>query len=117
MEMTLRLPSSYVDIERDEMEYVDGGIFGFQPSYFAQSYNNVISRMGARAFSLAGGWMVAGACYSYWSTATKFGGIAAKLVGMAASVVTGPAGWALGFAAGLSVGGLVIYMGNGVRFS
>jgi hypothetical protein len=26
MEMTLRLPSSYVDIERDEMEYVEGGI-------------------------------------------------------------------------------------------
>jgi len=25
-EMVLRLPSSYVDVERDEMEYVDGGI-------------------------------------------------------------------------------------------
>jgi hypothetical protein len=24
-EMILRLPSSYVDVERDEMEYVDGG--------------------------------------------------------------------------------------------
>lgn len=25
MEMTLRLPSSYVEVERDEMEYLDGG--------------------------------------------------------------------------------------------
>lgn len=27
MEMTLRLPSSYVEVEMDEMEYVDGGNF------------------------------------------------------------------------------------------
>ena len=26
MEMTLRLPSSYVDIEREEMEYIEGGM-------------------------------------------------------------------------------------------
>lgn len=25
MEMALRLPSSYVEVERDEMEYLDGG--------------------------------------------------------------------------------------------
>ena len=121
-EMVLRLPSIYVGIESDEMEYIDGGIFGFQPSNFAKSYANLanifIAHFGSRAFGFAGGWIAVGATWTYWTAVSTVGAQAAALVTAAASVVGGPVGMALGAAAALGgVGALIIYMGSGVRFS
>ena len=34
-EMVLRMPSSYVDVEREEMEYIDGGFTAWQKALVA----------------------------------------------------------------------------------
>jgi hypothetical protein len=48
MEMTLRMPSNYVEIARDEMEYVDGGD-GFITFHVSKSVINAAIGVGASA--------------------------------------------------------------------
>ncbi|NLD48720.1 MAG: hypothetical protein GX660_16270 [Clostridiaceae bacterium] len=100
------------------MMYLEGG--DFSGNTFVKSLDNLMQqlayRMGSRAFAQAGGWMVASACWSYWTTTTIIGAKVAGMVATAASLVSGPLGIVLGIAAGLGAAGLVYWMGTSVRF-
>ena len=117
-EMTLRMPSNYVELENEEMEYVDGG--GFSGYTFKQSWDNLssifIAHFGSQAFRLAEGGMTISVAWGYWTTTTVVGSTVATLVGEAAAVVSGPLAIPLGIAAGLGSAALVYWMGTGVRF-
>jgi hypothetical protein len=92
-EMVLRLPSSYVEIERDEMEYVDGGRLGWLlegaagsilGTLIMQAFGIELAKGCAfRAVVAMGGWV--------YSTFVSSGALAfiapyAAVIGMAAIV-------------------------------
>ena len=96
--IALQLPSSFVDIDRDEMEYVDGGIYisnstlctFFKATFVAAGINPV----GATLIGL-GVWKVAAIITAGWAS------ISAEL-----GAWSGPIGWVLGIVGVAAVGGL-----------
>ncbi|MBU3092376.1 hypothetical protein KPL35_09820 [Clostridium sp. CF011] len=99
-EMVLRMPSSYVEVERDEMEYVDGGWLGVDvmPVWVAGAAFNT-------AIGLAVGGVGVGAISSYIrkvgvSEAKKIfnRSIKTKLLSIGAGALAGGLGRAVDFA-------------------
>lgn len=87
-EYALQLPNSYVDIDRDEMEYVDGGWSGYVAARNAWGY---ISKTGtSRALAYSGitfGVVMNWANYSFAAAVSAVGWQAAKIGAIAAGVV------------------------------
>jgi len=85
--MTLKLPVNYVDIDREEMEYVDGGgTVGFRVHLASW-----ILGIGA----LAGGAYVAGVVGWHCKNLAKAGPWGAGAAGAIAATAGGAAGWAI----------------------
>lgn len=86
--MALQMPCSYVDIDRDEMEYVDGGIYISNSdlrTFCKATFVAVgINPVGATLIGL-GVWKVAAIITAGWAA------ISAKL-----GAWSGPIGWVLG---------------------
>ncbi|TDT57223.1 hypothetical protein [Fonticella tunisiensis] len=94
----LQLPSSFVDIDRDEMEYVDGGVYishatlwGFCKGTFLAAGINPV---GATLVAL-GTWKV------YRIIAAGWAAISARL-----GAFSGPVGWVLGIIGLAAISGL-----------
>ena len=113
MEMTLRLPSTYVDVERDEMEYVDGGFSWTNTWYGSQIYLNERDLDIIADVMTAAAW--AGATFSGYCWMISAGlavptfGMGAALAGTIASVaafssaVVGLGAWAIDHFSSLTI--------------
>ncbi|SCN26647.1 hypothetical protein N3C_2947 [Clostridium sp. N3C] len=112
--MALQMPCSYVDIDRDEMEYVDGGIYISNSdlrTFCKATFVAVgINPVGATLIGL-GVWKVAAIITAGWAA------ISAKL-----GAWSGPIGWVLGIVGVAAVGGLshtiadALIQGKGIDF-
>lgn len=106
-EYALQMPTNFVDVDMDEMEYVDGGW-----SIYVLS-DNVRGLMGSSgAFRYAMGGVAISYAWSYWTTVSIIGGKVAAGVAAAAATITGPVGAAVGVVAGLSASAAIWYLGN-----
>jgi len=104
-ELTLRLPNTYMEIDNEEMEYVDGGTwttFKNNLLYLCEVSSPV------RTALAIGGWTmgkIASTCaMSVYAAITLYGGA----LGLSASSL-GPI---VGGVVGLSAAGIVIYLWN-----
>lgn len=59
-EMILKLPNSYVDIDREEMEYIDGGAFGIDDA--------ILLILAVGGASYGGGYAVGQAYYYHYGS-------------------------------------------------
>lgn len=81
MEMTLRLPSSYVEVERDEMEYVDGGNF---------FYDLAVSTLGTLCSAALIGAGVKVAPYMITAAIAAYSWVGTAVTAAAAIIVANP---------------------------
>ncbi|GAA0760978.1 hypothetical protein SDC9_58690 [bioreactor metagenome] len=88
----LQLPNSYVDVDRDEMEYVDGGIlvsgkwYGFSIWFNSRETDGLLIAIGAGS---AGAWLaaeLAAAGIVTLPAAIPFGVVAAALAASASAI-------------------------------
>lgn len=109
--LVLQMPSNYVDIERGEMEYVDGG--NWSGYTFAHNLYGYITSHGlSRALAYSGvtlGAILGWARYSYTAAAVTVGSSVARIAAIVGGVIAGVAA-----AAGTTY--LVYWMGSARRY-
>ncbi|MNM73878.1 hypothetical protein D3C81_856230 [compost metagenome] len=106
-EYALQMPINYVEVNNDEMEYVDGGW-----SIYVLS-DNIRGLMGSSgAFRAAMGGVAISYTWSYLTTVTMIGGKVAAGAAAAAATLTGPIGLAVGAVAALGASAAIWYLGN-----
>lgn len=110
----LQLPNSFVEVDREEMEYVDGGWSG---TVFKNNMVGICNKYApSGAFRYAGGAAAISTSWTYWTTVSKVGAAVGETVAAAAAVVSGPVGVALGAVAILGAAGATWYLGNNRKF-
>ncbi|WP_409068969.1 hypothetical protein ACFLKB_00455 [Clostridium sp. FAM 1755] len=109
--LVLQLPNNYVEIENEEMEYIDGG---WSASVLEKNLRGLCTSSGA--FRMAMGGFVVKSTWTYWTATTVIGAKVAASLTAAASALTGPLGIAVGGVAALGAGGAIWYLGNNRKF-
>jgi hypothetical protein len=100
---TMVMPSSFIIIDNDEMEYIDAG---WSASTLGSNVKGLLSRGGSRVLSVISWSQVSAmATYAYATLCAKFGYQVVKVVTLVGGIIAG-------IIAALAVTAAVLYLGN-----